>query len=358
MLATEHAWRFSRLYNPEALEAVSATDLKLIICEDAHESNAWKEFAGIARCKNPDVFFILLSSNLTTNQAYCNGADIVIAPGNRQELLDCLRERMQRTYQSIQLTSRTQAGTNHIVEELQEKNKTLEKVSYELDRFVYSASHDLRAPLTSILGLLYLLRSEVSEDGPSHYIKLMEESVLKLDNTIKDIVAYSRNNRQEISSEPVVLNELVADILSGLRYLETADLNLPDIVEVQPVELFFTDRNRLQVILNNLLANAIRFRHPARKPEIKIRCMISGNDVQIDVSDNGIGISDRHIDRIFDMFYRSNEGSTGSGLGLYIVRETVRKMGGDIHVTSEIDKGACFTISIPQIVETTYKEKA
>ncbi|MBX7203736.1 MAG: HAMP domain-containing histidine kinase, partial [Bacteroidia bacterium] len=90
----------------------------------------------------------------------------------------------------------------------------------------------------------------------------------------------------------------------------------------------------------------------------KIRCMISGNDVQIDVSDNGIGISDRHIDRIFDMFYRSNEGSTGSGLGLYIVRETVRKMGGDIHVTSEIDKGACFTISIPQIVETTYKEKA
>jgi signal transduction histidine kinase len=348
MLESENTWRPSPLFNPEALQAVSDKDLKIIICEDGHTGVTWKEYASMARKKNPGVFFILLTSYLGPADAFAGGADLIISPADKQGLIVCIHEHFKRISHLSEAVEQEPNDMKAMLLEMQEKNRELEKVSFELDRFVYSASHDLRSPLTSILGLLYLLRDESSDEGTLHYIQLMEDSILKLDNTIKDIVAYSRNNRLEIVSEPVVLQDLVHEILSGLRYLESPDLNLEEVVHVMPVDIFYTDRNRLQVILNNLLANSIRYRHPERKANIRVGCTVSGNEIRLLVEDNGIGISDRHIDRIFDMFYRSNEGSTGSGLGLYIVRETIRKMGGTIQVSSDPNQGTSFSIAIPQ----------
>jgi signal transduction histidine kinase len=233
------------------------------------------------------------------------------------------------------------------VTQLQEKNKELEKINFELDRFVYSASHDLRSPLTSVLGLLNLMREEVKDDGTFHLVALMEESILKLDNTIRDIVAYSRNNRTEIAFEPVRIKPIVDDVINNLRYLDTSEYKINELIHVQDGSVFPSDRNRLQIILNNLLANAIRYRHPARKPQVFVESKLDGSQVEITVSDNGLGINDQHIDKIFDMFYRTSDTSAGSGLGLYIVKETIKKLNGSIEVSSRVNEGTTFKVILP-----------
>ena len=115
------------------------------------------------------------------------------------------------------------------------------------------------------------------------------------------------------------------------------------------------DRNRIQIILNNLLANAIRYRHPARKPEVVVEAILKGQFVQITVKDNGIGINEKYIGKIFDMFYRTSDTSSGSGLGLYIVRETIKKLNGSIDVVSQVNDGTAFTIVLPLMYQTNLK---
>ena len=199
------------------------------------------------------------------------------------------------------------------------------------------------------------MREEVSDTGTIHLVSLMEESILKLDNTIRDIVAYSRNNRTAITIEPIGLKSLVEEIMGNLRYLETGEFKIPEQIQIKNEIVFLGDRNRIQIILNNLLANAIRYRHPARKPEVVVEAILKGQFVQITVKDNGLGINDKHIGKIFEMFYRTSDTSAGSGLGLYIVRETIKKLNGSIDVLSQINEGTTFTIVLPLIYQTNLK---
>ena len=215
----------------------------------------------------------------------------------------------------------------------------------------------MRSPLTSILGLLNIMREEVSDAGTMHLVSLMEESILKLDNTIRDIVAYSRNNRTDITIEPIGLKLLVEEIMSNLRYLETGEFKIPEQIQIKNEIVFLGDRNRIQIILNNLLANAIRYRHPARKPEVIVEAILKGQFVQITVKDNGLGINEKHIGKIFEMFYRTSDTSAGSGLGLYIVRETIKKLNGSIDVVSQINEGTTFTIVLPLMYQTNLKSE-
>jgi len=234
--------------------------------------------------------------------------------------------------------------SNRIIE-LQKKQ--LEKIRFEVDRFAYSVSHDLRAPLTSVLGLAYLLDSALKDDEQRKYIMLMKESIQRLDNTIRDIVAYAQNSRTKITLTEVSLQELTDSILETLSYLNTDDLNIRSCVEVHDPGVFIQDRSRLQIVLQSLIANAIRYRDPARALHIQVVSRIKGRKVEICVKDNGLGIKEEHMTKIFDMFYRTNDQSTGSGLGLYIVRETLHNLKGKIEVKSVIHQGSEFKITIP-----------
>lgn len=254
------------------------------------------------------------------------------------EVIHELKSRLERT---------TVDGSSLALKELQEKNEELEKINFELDRFVYSASHDLRSPLTSVLGLLYLLREEVKAEGAQRYVSLMEESILKLDNIIRDIVAYSRNNRAGLQIEEIRLQELIADVAPSLRYLENEEISVNGCVKVEAESSISSDRNRLVTILSNLISNSIKYRHPSRQPEIKLKLERNGQHLFLIISDNGIGIKEYHLEKIFDMFYRTSDHSTGSGLGLYIVRETIKKLGGTIRVESVVNQGTTFTITLP-----------
>lgn len=240
------------------------------------------------------------------------------------------------------------SNVNHVSERaLIKTNELLTKTNRELDRFVYSASHDLKAPLSSVLGLIEIADRTQDPEELKACLQMMRSRVHNLDGFIKDITNYSRNSRLEIKKEKINVLNLVQDLVDGLRYAEGFETiyfkyNIPANLEI------VSDKARLKVVLNNLIANALKY-HDSEKdqPLIEVVAQVQGNLFQVEVRDNGIGIDPVHISNIFDMFYRASEKSTGSGLGLYIVKESLEKLMGTIAVDSTTGVGSRFTVTLP-----------
>lgn len=230
---------------------------------------------------------------------------------------------------------------------IEKRNAELRKLNEELDRFVYSTSHDLRAPLASIMGLINLSRLE--KENKDQYIDLIEKSVTKLDQFIGEITDYSRNARLELDPKEIQFEILVGTILDDLKFLDEHN-RISKSIEIKGTGAFRTDELRLTIVLNNLISNALKYHNPtASSPFVKISIEHSAQEAVITVSDNGIGISEHHVPSIFKMFYRGSDRSRGSGLGLYIVKETVDKLKGVITVSSVLHKGSTFTVRIPSL---------
>ena len=244
--------------------------------------------------------------------------------------------------------------TQHVEKLLKEKNEQLKKTNDELDQFVYSVSHDLRAPLTSVMGILQLLKTDMSNlANLQMYLQLISKSVTRLDNYIREVLSISRNNRTLIVSEEIDIKKLVEEIKEDLTYLEdfqAVDIEL-DVTKKTKKTIFKSDRIRLKAIFDNLISNAIHYHNPYQdKSFVKVVVEIDENKAYIQIIDNGLGIRQQHLANIFDMFYRANDNKMGSGLGLYIVKETVLKLKGSIDVTSVPNKGTTFTIVLPNRV--------
>lgn len=236
-------------------------------------------------------------------------------------------------------------------EALKASNEELKKSNAELDRFVYSVSHDLRAPLASILGLSQLAETETTDSEVLECLELIKTSVKKLDSFIQDILDYSRNARTDVKTESIHFEELLHDIQNNIKFIITGDRKVKLEVNVQNGVDFHTDKGRVSIILNNLLSNAIRYHNPdAPQPYVKMNVQLSKDAALITVKDNGIGISAENREKIFEMFFRVSSRSMGSGLGLYIVKETVEKLKGKIELISEPGKGTEFTVVLPNLL--------
>lgn len=225
------------------------------------------------------------------------------------------------------------------------KNRELIKTNRELDRFVYSASHDLRAPLTSMSGLVNL--AQVDPEGAQNYLRLMQERIEVMDNYIKEIVEYSRNARLNVNLTQVPIKKVVLEVVNTLKY--SIDTNKVQIeIHVSDSFNIKTDESRLRVILNNLIANAFKYQDYSKpNPFLKIKAVAEDKRKLIQIEDNGIGIKSEYHTKLFEMFYRATDTSTGSGLGLYIAQEAVDKLQGQITFESEFGKGSVFTIILP-----------
>lgn len=229
------------------------------------------------------------------------------------------------------------------------KNEELVKINAELDRFVYSASHDLRAPIASLLGLIAVARAEKDMTEIGLLLNMQERSLHKLDDFIQDIVSYSRNNRVEIGAAPIDFRAIVEGIFEQLHHMD-------DLARIErrisiPADLKFTsDEKRISVILNNLVSNAIKYSDLRKKDSfVEVSVVKNGKGVVVCVSDNGEGISEEHLPRIFDMFFRATSRSMGSGIGLYIVNEMVNKMQGTVEVVSVRGEGSKFFVKLPDL---------
>lgn len=231
---------------------------------------------------------------------------------------------------------------------LKEQNEQLQKINRELDRFVYSASHDLRAPLRSLLGLVNLFRIDNEIENHESYLQRMEKSINNLDKFIQDIINYSRNARLEIDYEMINLFDFINSILDDIQF-ETQK-KIPIYANYDNDFQVVTDKSRLHIILSNLLSNAFRYsNYDEPNPFIKVSAYSDGTYTTISVQDNGIGIENHQLDKVFDMFYRAHDKKVGSGLGLYIVKETIEALGGTIEVKSEIGKGSEFLVKLKNI---------
>lgn len=235
--------------------------------------------------------------------------------------------------------------------QLREQNEELRKVNAELDRFVYSTSHDLRAPLMSISGLISISKMVDDTEKQMYYYSLMEQSITKLDNFIQDIINFSRNARTEIEIKAIQPKELIQHCQEDLQFASQYE-HIRFQIETGEVDTVYSDEKRLSVILKNLLANAARY-HDLEKedPYILVQVHKKENAFQLVVKDNGQGIQPKVIDKIFDMFYRGSNQSKGTGLGLYIAKEAIEKMGGKIWVESALGEGSTFFVEIPQSLQ-------
>ena len=228
------------------------------------------------------------------------------------------------------------------------QNEALTKTNTELDHFVYSASHDLRAPLASVLGLIHIARMSKDPQEIFQYLDMMAARVNRLDEFVHEIIDFAKNSRTDVKSEDVQVHRTVQHVLDNLRHYMTSE-TIDFYIDIPNDLCLRTDQARLTIILNNLIGNAIKYYDSTKqKPFVRIIAEKGATACAISINDNGIGIEREHHSRIFDMFYRASERSKGSGLGLYIVKESVHKLAGSIDLESQPGVGSTFTITIPE----------
>lgn len=298
----------------------------------------------ICQNKKLDIPFILVTGAVSEEFAVnClkRGADDYVLKTNLSRLPLAIRYALrQHRYE-----------TNRQAQEeiLRQQNDQLVKINKELDSFVYSVSHDLRSPLSSILGLVNVAKLEGFKDPKvlTSYFEMIERSVLKLDETIKEILDYSRNARGELNIEAVDMERMIQNAFNQMQYLPGFHKTVKKI-EVHDHTAFFSDAYRISVILLNLISNALKYGDDLKdQKEVDVLATITPAHCILKVRDNGIGIHADYIDSVFNMFFRATDRSQGAGLGLYIVKEMVEKLSGTIYITSEVGQGTTISITIP-----------
>ena len=234
--------------------------------------------------------------------------------------------------------------------ELKEKLVELQKTNDELNRFIYSISHELRAPLASALGVINLAKLDhvyaESEKG-YEYWGLMEDCCERLDYNITSTLQYYKNNRYSSVKEEVNFEKLIEDLVTMHKLANNVDDKIRFEVNIDQPEKFVGDVFRIEVIIGNLISNAIKYQNPEEKNKlIKIEVKVNRLDAIITITDNGLGILNDHLNKIFNQFFRVHN-QKGTGLGLFIVREALARLDGKISVESVVNSGTKFTIRIP-----------
>jgi len=224
--------------------------------------------------------------------------------------------------------------------ELRETNELLE-------RFVYSCSHDLKGPLASIKGLLQLAEVTDSKEAQTEYLTLINESITRMDTFLKSLESYIGNARGPVLRNSIDFDNLTRDILNKYKNI-IAKRNVKINLRVRQPIPFKSDDIRVGLILKNIIENAIYFQDLTKSERfVDIEISVSEMHVRIEICDNGEGICRENMDKIYKMFFRASEASKGSGLGLYLAQEAIKKLNGTVKAVSSQGVGTNFIINIP-----------
>jgi signal transduction histidine kinase len=297
----------------------------------------------------PSTPFILVTGTVSDEYAVSclrEGADDYILKSNLSRLPSAIRSAVKRR--------RLECLKREARHALRTQNAALLKVNRELDSFVYSVSHNLRGPLASVMGLLNIACG--MEDVPSQLSALhamMASSMSRLDNTLKEIIDYSRNARNEVQAECVNWQDILHAAFEQLSYLPLAS-SAARHFRFDTAVPFYSDISRLSVIFNNVLTNSLLYHDPARPLVLELEIRTSGQEAVITLTDNGIGIRESVLPHVCNMFFRGTEVSQGAGLGLYIVQEIVTRLGGTLRVASVYGNGTTVTVCLPNM-EMAYR---
>jgi signal transduction histidine kinase len=298
-----------------------------------HGMPGFNSFEALQIClkEHSDIPFILVTGTVSDEYAIAclkNGVDDYVLKTNLLRLPTAIRSAVKK--RNLERLKR-------------EAEVTLRKQNEELDNFVYSVSHNLRGPLLSVVGLLNLAENSSSKTELNDLHTMMRTSISRLNDTLNDIIEYSRNSRNEITCDYLDWMEIIRRTFLKMAYLHPAE-DITKMLTLNTIVPFFSDIKRIEVVLGNLLINAVSYRSHDRELIIGVEVSTSDDDVVIVIKDNGIGIKEEVLPKIYNMFYRGTEASQGAGLGLYIVKEIVEKLNGKIIITSMA--GICTTVTV------------
>lgn len=327
----------------EFVEAINRFKPDVVLSDHGLPGFNSREALRICLREKSNTPFILVTGTVTDEYAVSclrEGADDYILKSNLSRLPSAILGAVKK-----RKLEKLKREARHA---LRQQNTELIKVNQELDNFVYSVSHNLRGPLASVMGLLNIALSEKDPPAISSLLRMMQSSVHKLDGTLHEILEFARNARHDVHLGEVDWMQVISSCFHRLEYLDPGKKIDCDII-LHTETPFFSDGARLKVVLTNLLSNAMVFRAPKPPQIVTIEVHVTEKDATILVRDNGIGIPEHVMPRIFDMFYRGTEQSHGAGLGLYIVREIINKLSGSVMVTSKEREGTKIVVTIPNV---------
>jgi PAS domain S-box-containing protein len=231
-------------------------------------------------------------------------------------------------------------------EELYQKNEQLNRINTDLDNFIYTASHDLKAPVTNIEGLTTMMGNKLLDrlsDSEIELFRMIQLSVARLKQTIVDLTEITKVQKDvESSVEPLFFSEVFADVQTDIATItQAAGAIITTDFKVEKIQFA---RKNLRSILYNLLTNAIKYKASGRQPEISVTTNKVDEYVRLSVRDNGLGIRQDQLNKIFMMFKRAHTHVEGTGIGLYIVKRIIENNGGKIEVESQEGEGTSFMI--------------
>lgn len=236
--------------------------------------------------------------------------------------------------------------------ELKSKNSLLSKINSDLDEIVYTASHDFKTPISNLQQLVDLLTEAVSQEELDReeiitIMGMMKTSLKRFDVTIQDLTTIVESNHQEEQEQQEAFSifELVEHVKQDLEHLITASKAKIEVVSEKDLFIHFP-RKHFKSILYNLLSNAIKYSSPDRNPEVEVKLELVDGKTILSIRDNGLGIPADKLDKVFLMFKRFHDHVEGSGLGLFIVKKMIDNRKGHIQVTSTVNKGTTFTITL------------
>ncbi len=322
----------------KAFEQLKANpDIRVILCDQRMPDKTGVEFFEEACALYPAPVRILLTG-------YAD-LESVIDAINKGHIFRYIK----KPWTDVDIKSAIEEGNKFYITTsmLAIKNKELQSAYDELGKFAYSVTHDMRGPLLSVIGALEISKSMDSIVEIREILDMMDAAVKKLDEFIKNMHEYYNLKRMELIFEEVDFTKVVSDVGAFFNIGGKMD-KVKFSFNVVQNEVFLCDEIAIKIILNNLLSNAFKYqRRKAENKFVEVNVEVKNNEATLIVKDNGIGIEESHIPRVFDMFYRATSEETGSGFGLYNVKDALNKLNGTIDVSSVVNEGTVFKVIIP-----------
>ncbi|MEL7003234.1 MAG: tetratricopeptide repeat-containing sensor histidine kinase, partial [Bacteroidota bacterium] len=227
-----------------------------------------------------------------------------------------------------------------------EKNQAIKRKNAELDSFVYRVSHDLKGPLSSMLGLITIINRDIDDDKALAYFNMYHSQAERLNEIVTGLIELTRIKEKELIKGEVDFEQIIKKCIHSFEHIPKLH-NVQFEISIEPEIKFCSDHRVITSILQNLIENAIKYSKESEVNKVTIDISTTETRLRMKVSDNGIGIPDELMPQIFDMFFRANGAVPGSGLGLYILKNAVERLEGTVEVDSEENFGASFVVNLP-----------
>lgn len=232
---------------------------------------------------------------------------------------------------------------------VEERTLTLGKVNREMDMFLYRSSHDLRRPITTLMGLVEVSKLGFDEDSAKMLFGKIHDTAVNMDNMLEKFSMINAINYDSFDYCAVDFKEIVENIRQS-SVISTYASQIRFDIQIDEHLKLVSEPNLIMFVLKNLMDNAVIFRcrHDNRQPHIKLTIRQMHESIGIELHDNGMGIAPAMLPEIFHLFYRGSEASKGNGLGLYVVQKAIEKLNGKIKVESSEHEWTRIHITLPQ----------